>query len=346
MPIAAAGCLLFAAELVEHPFGTSLAVWGDESTFATLFPREPPFIGPGGRLRPGLDVRMRAPEYRQGARLVTNSAGFRNESEFAARPEAGVLRPLSLGDSFSTGFCADQEAFFGAMLEKLLNSSRPLGRVEIMNAEVSDPAYGLHYLQSHGMGYLPSVVIYGLSGNDMMQAEQFLGEDRLFRPNPGFDPAIGSAWSRFRDYAYPTAGDPDGSSPRLASAFLTKLTRLLSSLAAHAEREAARPVAMPSYAEEYERADGRKRLIDAAANLGFHYRSGARTLEPFYRATFDLLTAMDRTARDKSASFLLVIHPSRLQGTATRLGGDEAALASGGGRIRSEAAEPEDRRLL
>jgi len=322
LPVVAGGCLLFAAELAESPFGSSLAVWGDDSTFAALFPREPPFIGPGGRLRPNLDVRMRAPEYRRGARLVTNAVGFRNETEFAPRPAAGLTRVLSLGDSFSTGFGADQEQFFGAILERLLNGSHVLGRAEVMNAEVSDPAYGLHYLQGHGMGYRPTLVIYGLSGNDIMQAEQFLGEDRLFRldygqieANPGFDPSVESAWSRLREHAYPVAAEPGGISFGVAPAILSKLIRfrLFSSLASLAEREASRPADTPSYAQEYERADGRKRLIDGAANLGFYYRDEGQTLEPFYRAFFQLLVAMHRTTRDGGASFLLVIHPSRVQ---------------------------------
>ena len=116
------GVVLFASEMPALFSGSPLVVWGDAGTFAYMFPREAPFIGPGGRLRPNLYARMRAPEYPRGARLITNSEGFRNLEEFAAQPPAGHMRVLSLGDSFSTGFCADQEAFLGSLLQKELDA--------------------------------------------------------------------------------------------------------------------------------------------------------------------------------------------------------------------------------
>ncbi len=301
----------------------TLAVWGDTSTFATLFPREAPFIGPGGRLRPNLDVRMRAPEYRNGARLVTNARGFRNEEEFAPEPAAGEIRILSLGDSFSTGFCADQRAFFGSVLQEALRERMPGRSVRVMNAEVSDPAYGLRYLQEHGMGYRPAVVLYGLSGNDIMQAEQFYGPDKLFAldargrlvANPEFDPAVKSAWERYADFAYPAAGTPDHRPPGLLTEVLAKLIRFraLSGLAILAAGDAARPADMPGYAGEIEKADGRKRLVDGAANLGFFYLGEAGPVERMYAAFEDLLPAIDRTAREGGARFVLLLHPQRYQ---------------------------------
>lgn len=301
----------------------TLAVWGDTSTFATLFPREAPFIGPGGRLRPDLDVRMRAPEHRSGARLVTNARGFRNEEEFAPEPAAGEFRILSLGDSFSTGFCADQRAFFGSVLQAVLRERMPEGDVRVMNAEVSDPAYGLRYLQRYGMEYHPRVVLYGLSGNDIMQAEQFCGPDRLFAldpsgrlvANPEFDPAVKSAWVRYADFAYPAVGTPDLRPPSLLSEVLAKLIRFraLSGLAVLAAGEAERPVDMPGYAGEIENVDGRKRLVDGAANLGLFYLGDAEPVERMYAAFEDLLLAMDRTAREGGARFVLLLHPQRYQ---------------------------------
>lgn len=322
-PLLAAGIALFAIELPSLMLGQPLVVWGDESTFATLFPKEPPFIGPGGRLRRRLDARMRAPEYPRGARIVTNDAGFRNTTEASAAPAPSEARVLSLGDSFSTGYCADQEAFFGALLARALAGSDPARSMSVLNAEVSDPAYGLVYLQQHGMALRPSLVIYGLSGNDVMQAEQFHGADRLFsldgqgrlHRSPGFDPRLQSAWDRYRDFAYPVPGGR-GPGPRLgATALLAKLARFqaFSWVAAEAARGQARPAVMPSYAESHERQDGRKRLIDGMANLGFFYVHRSEPIERSYRAAFDLLAQMDRTAREGGARFLLVIHPQRYQ---------------------------------
>lgn len=323
LPVLVGGILLFAVEIPGLLAGSPLVVWGDESTFATLFPREAPYIGPGGRLKPGLDVRMRAPEYPNGARLATNSQGFRNQREFGAKPAAGELRLLSLGDSFSTGFCAEQDRFFGSLLEKRLASTRPGGEVTVMNAEVSDPAYGLYYLQQFGVHYHPEIVIYGLSGNDMMQAEQFSGDDRLFKldgrgrllPNPAFDPTLASAWDRYREFEYPAVGSSAPSAPGVLATLLSKLVRFhfFSALAEAAERQRSQPVDMPGYAQQYESADGHKRFIDGSANLGFFYRKRLEPVERMYAAAFELIEAMDRSAREGGARFLLVIYPQRYQ---------------------------------
>src|SRR5262249_10866486 len=78
-------------------------------------------------------------------------------------------------------------------------------------------------------------------------------------------------------------------------------------------REGGRPVDMPEYATAYERADGRKRLIDGSANLGFSYRPGGEPIERMHAAFADLLVAMDATARRGGARFVLVVHPERYQ---------------------------------
>jgi len=320
LPIILLGIAIFAIELAAGA-ARPLAVWGDASTFATLFPREAPFIGPGGRLRPGLDTRMRAPEYSAGAAIVTNSDGFRNAAEFDPRGSYDEVRVLSLGDSFSTGFCADQDRFFGSLLEQEIRAASD--RLRVMNAEVSDPAYGLHYLQTHGMRYRPALVVYGLSGNDIMQAEQFSGHDRLFHltpegrlePNPRFDPGIADAWTRYAAFAYPIAGDASAEPSRALAQALGKLLRfrVFAMLAGPPGGAGGPPVPMPGYADALERADGRKRLVDGAANLAFFYRQGGDPVEAMYAAFFDLLPAMQRTAAAGGARFLLVVHPSRLQ---------------------------------
>ena len=319
LPILLFAIVLFGAELATGA-ARPLAVWGDASTFASLFPREAPFIGPGGRLKPGLKTRMRAPEYPAGAGIVTNADGFRNAQEFAIPGDYSELRVLSLGDSFSTGFCADQEHFFGSLLEQEIRVASE--RARVMNAEVSDPAYGLHYLQTHGMRYRPALVIYGLSGNDVMQAEQFYGPDRLFRlttegkleANPAFDPAIEDAWTRYAGFTYKVAGDPAAEPSRAAAAVLGKLVRfrLFAMLAGASRRAGSAPVPMPGFADDLERADGRKRLVDGASNLAFFYRPGGAPVETMYAAFFDLLRQMQKTAAAGGARFLLVLHPSRL----------------------------------
>ncbi len=319
-----AGMGLFLPELPGLVSRDPLVVWGDNTTFATLFPRQPPFMGEGGRLRPSLDVLMRAPEYPRGARLVTESNGFRNTGPIPRVPADGEYRILSLGDSFSTGYCADQDAFFGSLLQKELSTRlTPKRRVRVLNAEVSDPAYGLWYLQNHGMDWHPSLVIYGLSGNDAMQAEQFFGDGRLFRleggrlvPNPGFDPALPAAWDRFEQFAYPAPGAPPaGWRGATAASFARKLARfrIFDRLGRALTTGRQTPVDMPGYASSWERLDGRKRLVDGSSDIGFFYRPGGPPIEAMHTALFGLLDAMAATARDGGARFLLVIHPQRYQ---------------------------------
>ena len=317
------GLLLFGLELPWVILRPEPAVWGHRSVFAELFPRKPPFIGAGGRLIPNLDVAMVAPEYSEGARLVTNSAGFRNHEEFSEELQSGEIRVLSMGDSFSTGFCADQDHFFGSLLERYFNGHREGERVHVMNAEVSDPAYGLHYLLTHGLRYRPALVVYGLSPNDLMQSEEFYGADRLFRfdadrrliPNPDYDPNVKDAINRWRDFVYPAEGER-----RLdLGPFGTLLPRLMQMRAfswstQRRARAGMRTVPMPSYlAVELERSDRRKRLIDGGPNLGLFYVRDQAPIEPMYRATFDLLDGMDRAARAAGARFALVVHAHRYQ---------------------------------
>lgn len=318
-----AGSILFAPELPGLFSRSTLVIWGDTTTFATLFPRQAPFIGEGGRLRPGLDVLMRAPEYRGGARLVTDGNGFRNTEPVPRRKEDGEYRILSLGDSFSTGFCADQDSFFGRLLEiDLAARAVPGRRVRVINAEVSDPAYGLYYLQHHGLAWRPDLVVYGLSGNDAMQAEQFLGPDRLFRlvqgrleANPGFDPNVPSAWDRFESFSYPAAGAPRLRLDSPATLLRMKLSRFrwIGALGGAIASGKYPPADMPGYADAWERLDAHKRLVDGSSNLGFFYRPGGAPIEAMNAALFELLDAMAQASVESGVRFVLVVHPERYQ---------------------------------
>ena len=329
--------VLFAAELPFRAPVFPRVRWGSGSTFATGWPVTPPYIGPGGRLRANLDVYMESAEMPQGAHLVTNGSGFRNVAEIPETPAPGELRILSLGDSFSIGMQVDQTHFFGAALETQLRAAMPERRVTVANAEVSDPAFGLYYLQNSGVRYQPDVVLLGLCGNDMLQAENFVGEDRFFQlddtgtlvPSPGR--THGDAIARYRDFAYPMVCDRalarSGKGDRIL-----RIPRYGHKLAESARKTRRRllqfrvfralfgtgsgpppPALMHSYAAEYERADGRMRLLDGTANLGYFYRKPAPVVDTLYERLFEVLDAMDATARAAGARFVLVLHPQRFQ---------------------------------
>ncbi len=312
--------VLFATELPEFLSSPALVVWGEKSTFRYLFPTHPPFIGPGGRLQPGLNTLMRAPEYPHGARLLTESHGFRSSHEITMAPLPG--RILSLGDSFAVGFCADQDKFYGSILENQI-AEKETNAIEVISAEVSDPAYGLYYLQNFGALLTPNVILYGLSGNDVLQTGWFVGPKRRFTLQKNILAANSDAQSKeedffaeYRDYSYPQAGKNENLPfTPVGTMLLAKLVRfrIFSSLLNAGQRIRNKPMVMPGHMTAYERIDHRLRLIDGAANLAFFYKRNSGPIDGLYKNFFQVIAAMNATARASGAEFVLVLFPQRYQ---------------------------------
>ncbi len=250
------------------------------------------------------------------------------------RPGPAEYRILSLGDSQPCGYGATQGAFFGPLLEERLQSLRSRPDVKVLSAEVSDPAYGLYYLQRHGLSYAPGVVIYGLSGNDVMQCAQFAGptrrfrfrEDGLLEPNPMYPYREGpgpldadSLVSELKDWVYPATcpptslralaqGPQSDSGPALKSAL--RAFRLVSMLWPF---EGGPSVVMPSFAAHFEAADGHKRLIDGYANLGHYYLRDPERTKSVNAAVKAVLRGFNRACQAAGARFILVLFPQRFQ---------------------------------
>ncbi len=300
--------------------------WGDDRLFAYLHPTRPPFMGAGGRLRANVDLDQMSAEFRRGAAVITNRDGFRNQRDFDHQP-GDETRILSLGDSFSTGYAMPQDLFFGSLLERETQGLIPTRDVVVLNAEVSNPAHGLYYLQQYGVQYRPQVVLFGLSGNDLVQTEHFFGPRALFTfagggaviQNPEFDRRRPSPIVRFRDFAYPVSAR----APQSSGVFFLRRTRdrwlrhlggfsIASWLGSGAAVDR-RPVPMFSYAEVFEREDGRKRLIDGLSDLGLYYPPGATEVEGIYERFLAVLEGMRRVSEAAGAEFILVIFPQRFQ---------------------------------
>jgi len=321
-----AAVVLFAVELPLTLRDRPLVTWGQADCFRVEgFPEQPPFIGPGGRLLPDLDARIAAPEYHGGARLITNGRGLRNRSDFGAAPAPGTTRILSLGDSFATGFCADQDRFFGTLLAARLRQVRP---VEVLNAAISDPAYGLRYLQQYGLALQPEIVTYSLCGNDVMQAFWFAGPGRRFvladgrlEANPEFHGDPVPFFEHFADVAYHRSrGAAGGTStgrawPSPAAWAVNTLAgfRLLSGLRDMSLRFRSQPAVTRGVPESANAADRRLRLFDGGANVGFYLQPAPPVVDAMYAVFFDLLRELDRSARRGGARFVLVLFPQRHQ---------------------------------
>jgi lysophospholipase L1-like esterase len=106
-------------------------------------------------------------------RWTNNAAGFRSDRNFTQQPLPGVLRVLSLGDSFTAGYRVGQHETFSYLQEQWIN--RQYGIAEVMVAEISDPANALYYLDRFGLQLKPHIVLLGITlGNDIAQAYQGL----------------------------------------------------------------------------------------------------------------------------------------------------------------------------
>ncbi len=317
------GLVLMLPELTLLPPAGRLLEWGEPTTFAYLFPEAEPLIGPGGRLRPNLDARMVHPEKRTGVRLVTNAAGFRNAVEFPRAKPASEVRVLSLGDSFSTGYRTDQDAFFGPVVQETLRQRLPQKHVVVMNAEISDPATGLYHLQQSGLAYQPDVVLIGLCGNDVMQAYSFVGPGREFaledgaihwqspETEPRIDPRAG--WHRI---TYPHTCERPVAQSDIANGGRTWSDRLRRLVVIDrlgiAYRRVTRPGEVARSWASIARADSRRMpLIDGFPNLGFHYHGTAEVVAPMYETCFAVLAVMRDQCRRAGAEFVVVFHPQR-----------------------------------
>ncbi|MCP4800862.1 MAG: hypothetical protein GY893_13035 [bacterium] len=310
--------LMFAVEIPELIRGNSMVVWGQANSFLfPAFPTEAPFIGVGGRLKSNLDVRMNAPEYKAGARLITNSIGLRNSRDFALVPDSGITRVLSIGDSFSTGFAAEQDKFFGTYLAEQTG-------YEVLNAEVSDPAYGLNYLQSHGLDFSPNWVVYGLCSNDVMQTFWYAGpgrrmklQDGILLANPDYDGDPTSFYEHFQDFAYPKHHrdlEEKIQSPPLAGIINTLAAfDLFSGLFELSLQYKSLPTITKGFAGDYEAIDGRLRLLDGASNMGFYLKPTPSIINEMYDVFFSVLKEMAQSTEASGHRFVLVLFPQRHQ---------------------------------
>lgn len=305
------GLILFATEapvLLREP---AFVHWGHADSFRQpLFPKEPPYLPAGGRLLPDLNAWMPAPEDPLGAHLATNALGLRTPHPVTPGASPVRDRVLVLGDSFANGFAADQDAFYAPLLEHALGDG-----VEVLPVEVSDPAYGLRHLQDHIAALRPDRVLYAQCGNDVMQAGWYAGAGGPFRLHP--DGVLRDDGPRRDDADFyrahdhlkaPRPGDPAFTAPHreglLQRLARLRLVRLLT------RDDARRAVPTRGFVPA---PDGRLRLLDGAANVGFYLRDEPPEIAVLRRITADLYAAMDSTCRAADADFAVVLFPQRHQ---------------------------------
>jgi len=320
------GSVLEGRRLADH----RLPRWRDQ--FRHRWPDAEPFISAGGRLQPGLDLEVYTDDpSRRSYHMKTNSEGFRNDREFSLVPKPGELRVLNLGDSFSIGYGVGQERFIGSLLESRWRRNFPERDVSVMNAEVSDPAYGLLYLQRYGIRYAPNFVLYVYVDNDSHQAYLPIEAKGIFSLDSQGEVhthPIGWAESRrrtretqerFARYLYPRTSLErirlrtwmDASTKDLRE--LRSMGPAFTWLARLRERNARDGELTGTSSLETSHTSGHLRLVDFGSNWGMLYKRGHEMTAPLYANLFAVLESMHRTASKHGAVFVFIYLPRREQ---------------------------------
>ncbi len=98
--------------------------------------------------------------------FVTNSAGFRNNRDFAYDKAPGRARGAALGDSHTQGHEVRQDATYTEVLHRYLSVGKR--NAEVLNAGVSGfgTAEELAFVENEGYRYHPDVVVLRVLCND------------------------------------------------------------------------------------------------------------------------------------------------------------------------------------
>lgn len=122
-------------------------------------------LGPGGLMRPGFSAQLRD-GYGGTVPWTINAQGFRHEHEFAPTPPPGVLRILSLGDSFTAGYRVGQLDTFSRRLEEWSNTT--FAPTEVLISLIEHPPLGVRWLDAYGSEWSPDIVLLGVTiANDI-----------------------------------------------------------------------------------------------------------------------------------------------------------------------------------
>jgi len=138
-------------------------------------------LGPGGFLKESFEGRL-VNGLGGTVSWRNNAQGFRRSEDTPEEPAPGVVRVLSMGDSFTAGYRVDQEETFSRLLEKDLAAR---GQAEVLISEIEEPVTGLFWLDRSGGRFHPAVVLLGITlGNDIAQAGLALDPPGGYRIEP------------------------------------------------------------------------------------------------------------------------------------------------------------------
>lgn len=266
-------------------------------------------LGPGGMLLPGYEVFMRG-GYGEPVRWKINALGFRNDYDVAPGPHPGVLRLLSMGDSFAAGYRLNQEETYSWLLEQMLGNA--FGPAQVLVGHVGSPTKGMYYLEKYGADFHPQVVLLGLTlGNDIAEVYADLDHGGRFRIETQGDdhrvvlqdnPSIDYPWE-YQNLLLPEHSlKPRGP----LSGFFNWLDWL------RIWRRISALFSVPNAIKSFYK-DGLPRLFDPANGLGFYLEPPPREIEEAFQRLFTLLEAYDQFSRKRGIIFVLGVWPQRYQ---------------------------------
>jgi len=281
-------------------------------------------LGKGGALKENFRAFMED-GYGGRVRWANNSSGFRSDEEYSLQPGHGVLRIMSLGDSFVAGYRVGQEDTFSYLLQQWLRNKGNL-RAEILIAHEGGggcPLSGLYYLMNHGVNWTPHILILGITlGNDIAQA--YIG----LHPRGPYDLEVSPDSVRltlregvkdpigFRhgleELELPGAcfgSEPDAGKIGHGAFYSNAIMLIRRAVAGRSLAE--RPQAIKSYYRSLNyRPD---RLFDPTNGLGVYLKSPPAEMHEAYEQLFRVLAAYTIFCRQQGILLAVTLFPQRFQ---------------------------------
>lgn len=277
----------------------------------------------GGHLLPNLDEWMRGAGTGTKVKIVTNSKGFRNRTEFSYDVPPSTLRILIMGDSFVDGMRTDQDSTIGAVLERDLKrhlANTRYTECQVMVSGHNNPADSWYGFQEHCRKYSPSIVVVGITlGNDL----SWQGYGRWLKPATtdgvtrlnSEDTAAKTVVEQLRiDLASdnskimlpPDAFDPPSVMDRLTGAEMK--TRIFLS-----ERFGFAGYSLPLFTAPWWSRRRQVYAADVFLSLGLYCRPSMPEVEKWYRTLEEVLMGFNGEAHRSGSKLVVILFPGRIQ---------------------------------
>lgn len=265
-------------------------------------------FGPGGSLKENFDAMVQGP-YGNTVRWRNNAQGFRNDYDVTPEPAPGVIRVMSIGDSFTAGYRLEQNETFSFLLEQYLNTRSDGSKYEVLISAVDDSTAALDYLSSSGLSFKPKLVLLGLTlGNDISQAYVGLA--------PGGKYALNDENGQIEINSSQTLGFYHGLEEKMlpsacvypnSPSFLERRS-ITFHLFKQLWRRTQGGEAILSWYDK-----GEPRLFDPVHGLGAFLKEPPGEVVESYELLFRTLRALKALLRRNGVDFVVVIFPQRFQ---------------------------------